>query len=99
MFRVWAVAQLAMGTALLAQLWPGGGLLRWLSALALGLVLAQGAALGPLTEKGGVPDFVPRPLPATDARSFGLLHATYLAIDGSKAGALLGAALVLLQRT
>jgi hypothetical protein len=99
MFRAWAVAQLGLGTALLALLWSGGGLPRWLSALALGFVLAQGAVLGPLTERGRALDFVPRPLPAAEARSFGLLHATYLGVDLLKLGALLGAAFVLLHQT
>ncbi len=98
MFWAWAAAQLGLGTALLALLWSGGGLPRWLSALALGLVLAQAAMLAPLTERGRALDFVPRPLPAADARSFGLLHATYMAIDVLKAGALVGAAYVLFPR-
>ncbi len=98
MFRSWAVVQLGLGAALLALLWSGGGFPRLLSGLALMLVLAQAAALGPLTRRGRALDFVPRPLPPEDARPFGLLHAAFLGTDVLKAGALAGTAVLLLRR-
>jgi hypothetical protein len=98
MFRSWAVVQLGLGTALLALLWSGGGLSRLLSGLALVLVLAQAAALGPLARRGRGLDFVPRPLRPEDARPFGLLHAAFLVTDVLKAGALVGTAFLLVRR-
>jgi hypothetical protein len=98
MFRSWAAVQLGLGAALLALLWSGGGLPRLLSGLALMLVFVQAAALGPLTRRGRALDFVPRPLRPEDARSFGLLHATFLGTDVLKAGVLAGTAFVLLRR-
>jgi hypothetical protein len=98
MFRSWAVVQLGLGAALVALLWSGSGLSRLLSGLALVLVLAQTAALGPLARRGRALDFVPRPLRPEDARPFGLLHAAFLGTDVLKAGALVGTAILLLRR-
>jgi hypothetical protein len=98
MFRTWTVAQLGLGAALLALLWPAGGHPRLLLGLALALVLVQAAALGPLARRGRALDFVPRPLRPEDARPFGLLHAAFLGADLLKASALVGTALLLLRR-
>jgi hypothetical protein len=98
MFRSLVVVQLGLGTALLALLWSGGGLSRLLSGLALVLVLAQAAALGPLARRGRDLDFVPRPLRPEVARPFGLLHAAFLGTDVLKAGALVGTAFLLVRR-
>ncbi|HKC13134.1 MAG TPA: hypothetical protein VKI41_13985 [Vicinamibacteria bacterium] len=98
MFSSWAVVQLGLGAALLALLWPGGGLSRLLPGLALVVVLAQAAALGPLARRGRALDFVPRPLRPEDARPFGLLHAAFLGADVLKASALVGTAFLLLRR-
>jgi hypothetical protein len=98
MFHSWAVVQLGLGAALLALLWPGGGLARLLSGLALALVLAQAGVLGPLARRGRALDFAPRPLRPEDARPFGLLHAAFLGADVLKASALVGTAVLLVRR-
>jgi hypothetical protein len=99
MFRTWAFVQLGLAAVLSALLWRAPGAARLLAFVAFGLMLAQAAGLGPaIASYGRSLDFVPRPLPQTVARGFGLLHAAYVIGDVIKAALLAAAAVVLVRR-
>jgi hypothetical protein len=99
MFRTWAFVQLGLGVLLAALLWSTPGSPRLMAFVALGLMLAQAAGLGPaIATYGRSLDFVPRPLPPHVARGFGLLHAAYVVGDLLKAVVLGLAAYVLIRR-
>jgi hypothetical protein len=86
MFRVWAIAQLALGTIALLAAWRLAGAPRVLAAIALLLVVVQLAVLTPaIASVGRSIDFLPRPLPAEIGRRFGALHAAYVGADFAKA--------------
>ena len=97
LFRGWAVAQLFVGSLVLALLGTKPGTPRWLAAAALVIVIGQAALGRPITSLGRAFDFVPRPLPGELGRRFGLLHGAFVLLDLVKAG-LLAAATGLLAR-
>jgi hypothetical protein len=99
MFRTWALAQLALGAVLAGLLWQGPRGARLLAFVALGLTVAQAAAVIPtITTLGRSMDFLPRPLAPEVARSFGMLHTAYAVGDLLKAAALIAAAVALLRQ-
>jgi hypothetical protein len=99
MFRWAAVAQAALGMALVALLWRAGGVPRGLALCALGVVAVQLGVLAPMIAAvGRAIDFMPRPLPPAIGRRFGLLHGGYVLLDFAKALLLCGAAFVLARR-
>lgn len=92
-FRWWTAAQVVLGLVVLITAWSSGPLSRAAAALALALVLIQGAALAPsIVDLGRRIDFLPRPLPIEVGRRFGLLHGLYVGADLLKALLLAAAA-------
>ena len=99
MFRAMSVVEPVMAAILAALCWPQGPLPRTLALVALAVVAAQAAAIGPaILQLGRTIDFVPRPLPAEVGRRFGLLHAAYMLGDLVKAGVLVAAAWIIVRR-
>jgi hypothetical protein len=86
MFRIWALAQLALGGIVLAAAWRMPGWPRRLAGAALLLVVVQLAFLTPaIASAGRSIDFASRPLPPDVGRHFGTLHAAYVGADFAKA--------------
>jgi hypothetical protein len=99
MFRTWTAVEMVLGALLVAFAWRLGAVPRALALVALAAVIAQAAGLAPaISQLGRSLDFVPRPLPAAEARRFGLLHAVYMLADLVKAGVLIPAALLIARR-
>jgi uncharacterized membrane protein len=99
MFRAWAVAEMVLAVVLVALCWSLGPLPRALALLAALVLVLQAAGLGPAIQQlGRSLDFVPRPLPPSLGRRFGLLHAGYMGADLVKAGLLIAAATFLARR-
>ncbi len=99
MFRQGSFAQLVLGLAFTALVWPLGGAPRALAAAALLLTLVQAFGLaGPIASTGRGIEFLPRPLPPDLARRFGMLHGAYVLADLAKMAALAAAAFLLVRR-
>ena len=99
MFRRWAIVQALLALVLVIAAWPGGGASRLLALALFVVVLIQLVGLGPpIARLGESLDFVPRPLPADVARSFGLLHGGFVLLDLAKAVVLVALAFLVARR-
>jgi fatty acid desaturase len=99
MFRTWTRVEVVLVLLLAWAVWPAGTAPRVLALVAAAAVIAQAAGLAPaISELGRRLDFVPRPLPAADARGFGLLHAGYMLADVVKLVVLATTAILLARR-